>query len=93
MKIASAEGLIWKIWTLQQEELEIGGIYLFETRDAARAFLQHPSTQALRENPVVISLEAQMWEVESSLSQITRAPLNPVRLGLSEVLASIAGGR
>ena len=39
--IASAEGLIWKIWVLQAEEFEIGGIYLFANREAAETYLNH----------------------------------------------------
>ena len=27
--VASVEGLIWKIWVLQAEEFEMGGVYLF----------------------------------------------------------------
>jgi len=33
--IASVEGLIWKIWLLQEEEFEMGGMYLFANREAA----------------------------------------------------------
>lgn len=49
--IASVEGLIWKIWVLQQEELEMGGIYLFANRETAEAYLNHPVIQAVRSNP------------------------------------------
>ena len=35
--IASVEGLVWKIWILQQEELEIGGVYLFANRGTGGA--------------------------------------------------------
>ena len=34
--IASVEGLIWKIWVLQKEEFEMGGIYLFASRETPR---------------------------------------------------------
>jgi hypothetical protein len=73
--IASVEGLVWKIWILQQEELEMGGIYLFANRETAEAYLNHPVTQAVRSNPAVVSTESQLWDVESSLSALTRAPL------------------
>jgi hypothetical protein len=33
--IASVEGLIWKIWVLQEEEFEMGGMYLFANRETA----------------------------------------------------------
>ena len=73
--IASLEGLIWKIWVLQSEESEIGGIHLFANREAAEAYLNHPVIQAVRSNPAVVSTQSQLWDVESSLSALTRAPL------------------
>jgi hypothetical protein len=73
--IASAEGLIWKIWVLQEEKFEMGGIYLFANREAAEAYLNHPVFKSVCSNPAVISAESQLWDVESSLSVLTRAPL------------------
>jgi len=53
--IASAEGLILKIWGLQKEESEIGGTYLFANRETAEAYLNHPVIQAVRNNSAVVS--------------------------------------
>ena len=91
--IASVEGLVWKIWISQQEELEAGGIYLFANREAAEAYLNGPVVQAVRSNPAVVSTESQLWDVESSLSAITRAPLRDVRVQSSEPEAVLAGGQ
>jgi Putative mono-oxygenase ydhR len=90
--IASVEGLVWKIWILQQEELEMGGVYLFADRETAEAYLNHPVTQAVRSNPAVASTESQLWDVESSLSALTRAPLPGVSVLYSEPDALLAGG-
>ena len=90
--IASVKGLIWKIWTLQEEELETGGVYLFATRESAEAYLNHPVIQAVRSNPAVVSIESQLWEVESSLSALTRAPLPGVSVLYSEPHVLLAGG-
>ena len=76
--IASVEGLIWKIWVLQEEELEMGGMYLFANRETAEAYLDHPVIQAVRSNPAVVSSQSQLWDVEPSLSALTRAPLRDV---------------
>ena len=91
--IASVEGLIWKIWILQQEELEVGGMYLFANRETAEAYLNDPVVQAVRSNPAVVSTESRLWDVESSLSAITRAPLWDVRVQSSEPEAVLAGGQ
>ena len=91
--IASVEGLVWKIWILQQEELETGGMYLFANRETAEAYLNDPVVQAVRSNPAVVSTESRLWDVESSLSAITRAPLRGVRVQSSEPEAVLAGGQ
>jgi hypothetical protein len=91
--IASVEGLIWKIWILQQEEFEMGGMYLFANREAAEAYLDHPVIQAVCSNPVVVSHQAQLWDVESSLSALTRAPLQDICAQYSKSDALVAGGQ
>jgi Putative mono-oxygenase ydhR len=91
--IASVEGLIWKIWILQKEEPEMGGIYLFANRDAAEAYLNHPVIQAACGNPAVVSSQSQLWNVESSLSALTRAPLPDMCAQYSEPATLLAGGQ
>ncbi len=91
--IASVEGLIWKIWVVQKEQFEMGGIYLFANRETAEAYLNHPVFQAVRSNPAVVSTQSQLWDVESSLSALTRAPLRDIREQDSEPNALLAGGR
>ena len=92
--IASVEGLIWKIWVLEEEKCEMGGVYLFANRETAETYLNHPIIQAVRSNPAVVSgTESQLWDVESSLSAITRAPLPGFGVPYSEPHAFRAGGR
>jgi hypothetical protein len=91
--IASVQGLIWKIWVLQEKEFEMGGVYLFANRETAEAYLNHPVIQAMSSNPAVVSTQSQIWEVDSSLSALTRAPLHDMRVGLSEPAALLAGGQ
>ena len=91
--IASVEGLIWKIWVLQKDEFEIGGIYLFSNREAAEAYLNHPVVQAVCSNSAVVSTQSQLWDVESSLSALTRAPLWDFCMQYSEPEALLAGGQ
>jgi hypothetical protein len=91
--IATVEGLIWKIFVLGEEEFEMGGIYLFANRETAEAYLNHPIVQAVRLNPAVVSTDSQLWDVESSLSAVTRAPLQGFSVQSSEPHAMMAGGR
>ncbi len=41
--IASVEGLIWKIWVMQEGEFEMGGMYLFANRETAEAYPVQPT--------------------------------------------------
>jgi hypothetical protein len=91
--IASVEGLIWKIWVLQQEKYEMGGMYLFANRETAEAYLNHPVVQAVRSNSAVVSTQAELWDVESSLSALTRAPLWAFCVQYSEPDALMVGGK
>ena len=91
--IASVEGLIWKIWLLQQQKSELGGMYLFADRQTAEAYLTHPVIQAMCSNPAVVSTQSELWEIESSLSALTRAPLWDFRVQHSEANALVAGGQ
>ena len=88
--IASIKGLIWKIWVFQEEEFEIGGIYLFADRETAEAYLNHPVIQAMSSNPAVVSRQSQLWDVVSTLSALTRAPLEDIRAQYSEPEALVA---
>lgn len=92
-RIASADGLIWKIWVLEEEKFEMGGMYLFANRETAVAFLNHPVIQSVSSNPAVISTDSQLWDVESSLSALTRGPLPDTCAQSSEPDAVMAGGR
>jgi hypothetical protein len=91
--IASVEGLIWKIWIFREEESEMGGMYLFANRESAEAYLKHPVIQAVCSNPAVVSHQSQLWDVESSLSALTRAPLRDICVQYSEPVAVMAGGQ
>ncbi len=91
--IASVEGLIWKIWILREDESEIGGIYLFANREAAEAYLKHPVILHLCSNPAVVFHESRLWDVESSLSALTRAPLRDTWVHVSAPDAVRAGGQ
>ena len=73
--IADTPGLVWKVWLMNEQEKEAGGIYLFETEDAARAYMGGPSVAALKASPVVSNISAKTFEIMGEHSAITRAPL------------------
>ena len=91
--IASVEGLIWKIWISHEKEFEMGGIYLFANRETAEAYLNHPIIRAVSSDPAVVSRQSQLWDIDSSLSALTRAPLQGFFAQYSQPVALMAGGR
>jgi len=71
----------------------MGGMYLFANRETAEAYLNHPAIQAVCSNPAVVSIQSELWDVESSLSALTRGPLRDICAQYSEPDALVAGGR
>ena len=74
-KFLNVEGLNWKIWLDAPDEPRVGGIYLFDDRAAADAYLAGPIVTSLRSNPEVFNLECRVFDVRDRMSEITRAPI------------------
>lgn len=74
--IAAVPGLIWKVWLMDEANQLAGGIYLFESREAAEAFVTSEAVAAFAANPAISDIDAKMFEAVESLSEITRGPLS-----------------
>jgi Putative mono-oxygenase ydhR. len=71
--IATEAGLIWKIWTENEETQRAGGIYLFDNAaDAERYLIKH---SARLTGFGITGIEGQIFKVNPALSKIDRAPL------------------
>ena len=73
--IAQEPGLIWKIWTENEAAQEAGGIYLFQDRPSAEAYLAM-HTQRLKSFGVP-QVNGKIFAVNDTLSRIDRAPVTP----------------
>ncbi|NHB59427.1 monooxygenase [Acinetobacter shaoyimingii] len=71
--ISNEKGLIWKIWTENQERQEAGGIYLFERQIDAEAYLDM-HVRRLEKNGFH-DLRYRIFDIHSKLSEITNAPV------------------
>ena len=71
--ISVEPGLRWKIWIEGREMGEAGGIYLFDTLDAAEMYLEKHRERLAAEGFVKINVK--LFEVNEALSLLTRAPL------------------
>jgi hypothetical protein len=74
-KFLKVDGLNWKIWLDSPDEPRVGGIYLFDSRAAAEAYLAGPIVAGLRASPEVHELECRIFDVRERMSEITRAPI------------------
>jgi hypothetical protein len=73
--IASEPGLLWKIWTENAAAGEAGGVYLFESRAAAEAYVEKHSRRMADAGVPAGALRAKVFEVNTELSALDRAPL------------------
>lgn len=73
--IAAVPGLVWKVWLLDEAGQEAGGIYYFESREAAQGFVSSPAVKGFVAHPSLSAFSVKMFAPVESLSKITRAPL------------------
>jgi len=73
--IAATPGLVWKIWLMNETDREAGGIYLFESREAAQKFMSSPLVQAFAEDPSLSAFAVKMFDADEEHSKVTRGPL------------------
>ena len=73
--ISATPGLLWKVWLINEQEKEAGGIYLFESAVAAHAYVSGPIVASLKASPAVSNISAKMFDVLPEHSAITRGPL------------------
>ncbi len=71
--IADEPGLIWKIWTVNEETHEAGGIYLFQGEPGANAYLEKHTARLKRFG--VPHVNGKLFAVNEALSKIDRAPI------------------
>ena len=73
--IADSQGLLWKIWLMNEAASEAGGIYLFEDEAAANTFLGGPIVGALKANPAVSDIRVKIFGVSEAHTLVTRGPI------------------
>jgi hypothetical protein len=74
-RISGLPGLQWKLWIYDDARHAAGGIYLFDTEEHARAFGDEMLPASLGRLPGVSEINAQYFDVDERLSEITRGPI------------------
>jgi hypothetical protein len=71
--IADVPGLRWKVWTINEDRGEAGGVYLFDDQASVRAFLDGEIITEMKGDP---SLSIKTFDVIEELTTTTRGPIN-----------------
>ena len=71
--IATEDGLIWKIWTENEDENEAGGIYLFDNKNDAKRYLEKHTARL--QSFGYVNIRAKIFAVNETLSNICNAAI------------------
>jgi hypothetical protein len=73
--IAAVPGLRWKVWIMNEDEHEAGGIYLFDDSESLQAYLAGPIVSGLKTHPALSEISAKQFDVLEDLTSTTRGPV------------------
>lgn len=71
----SVQGLLWKIWLNTEGGPKVGGLYCFDSRANAEAYLAGPIVARMKANPEMANLTFQIYAVTEGPSRVTNAPV------------------
>jgi hypothetical protein len=72
--LSNFPGLQWKIWVVNEELGQYGGIHLFDDRSAVDAYLRQV-IEGLKGHPAMSDVTTKIFEVMETPSLATRAPV------------------
>lgn len=73
--ISDYPGVVWKIWTVNEQTEEGGGIYLFNNDKSMKSYLKM-HTKRLKKFGVTDKVNVKIFEIPETLTQITRGKLS-----------------
>jgi hypothetical protein len=73
--VQQVPSLLWKTWIVNDQEQLTGGIYLFENEEAAKAYIEGPIIDQIRNSPVFKNLSIKLFDIMEEPSKATRAPI------------------
>jgi hypothetical protein len=72
---ARVPGLKWKVWFLNEQQREAGGIYLFEDQRALDAFTASDLAKTVATNPALRKVDMRASDVMPQATAVTRGPI------------------
>jgi hypothetical protein len=74
-KFSEIPGCCWKIWLINEDHKEAGGVYLFESDMELEQFLNSKLFASVVNNPAFSNLQTNTFDVAEAASVLTGAPL------------------
>ena len=74
---AEIPGCVWKIWPMNEDESEAGGIYLFADEASLENYKASPLFAAVLSHPALSDYSVKQFVVLEELGRVTRAPISP----------------
>lgn len=72
---ADLSGLRWKVWILNEDESEAGGIYLFDDEASVQSYLTGPLAAQVQGHPALRDFSVKIFEVMAGPTATTRGPV------------------
>ena len=73
--IADVPGLVWKVWLLNEQEGEAGGIYLFQDEQSLVGYLSGPIVAQIKSLPQLREISAKRFDTIPEITAVTRGPI------------------
>lgn len=73
--IADLPGLLWKVWIINEDECEAGGIYWFKDAVSLQAYLDGPIVAGIVGHPALENVSTRVFDNIARLSKITNGPV------------------
>jgi len=73
---ADVPGLQWKVWLLNEQEKEAGGIYLFNSEESLNGFLAGPVAAQVKGHPGLREITMKRFAVMEEVTSVTRGPVS-----------------
>jgi len=74
-KFSSVQGLKWKIWILNAEKSEAGGIYMFDSQTSLDTYLAGPLAEAVTTHPALSNFSIKQFTIMGEVTKVTRGPV------------------
>ena len=71
--IKEEPGFIWKIWTEDSNAGEAGGIYLFESEETAKAYLEMHTARL--KSFGIAHVNGKIFDINETLTETTQGPI------------------